>query len=303
MNTLDQRVSFYKKASDSKSQYKPKLGVILKGIKNGIWRDVISAYRDEEDEDKKKNLKSNLPCPTFAGTFSYRSMKNLITYTGIIVVDVDIKSENVIMRLKEKLRGDKYVMCYFESPSKGLKVMYVMDCQASEHKDHGFPAIKTHFEDSYGIDVDIKCKDIGRLCFVSHDPELYLNEKFEPFHVEIIEEEPIPVKKYKESDHFSENHNLDYIIKTCISWTEDDGVHFVANQSRNEFIHRLACKLNRCGVDEYTAIDRLNSMYSSKSFTHKEIITTVGGAYKRNKSEFGTKKVYSKNRKQSNLFS
>ena len=238
MNILNQKVSFYKSAGDSKSQHKPKLGLIIDGIKNGKWESVISAYRGEGDDVKKKELKSNLPCPTFAGTFSYRSMKNLISYTGIIVMDVDIKSRNVIMKLKEKLQDDEHVLCYFESPSRGLKVMYVMDCQAEEHRDYGFPAISTYFEGLYGIEVDVKCKDIGRLCFVSHDPDLYLNESFELFHVDIPEEQPVFVKKYKESNNFSENHNLNYIIKICTSWVEDDGVHFMGG-SRNEFLHRM----------------------------------------------------------------
>jgi len=53
---------------------------------------------------------------------------------------------------------------------------------ASRHKE-AFEQLRSCFFEKHGLAVDSKCKDINRLCFLSHDPELWINEEATIFDV------------------------------------------------------------------------------------------------------------------------
>jgi len=48
-----------------------------------------------------------------------------------------------------------------------------------DHKKHtaNFEHIENYFKDKYNVNIDSSAKDIFRLCFVSDDPDLYINSK------------------------------------------------------------------------------------------------------------------------------
>jgi hypothetical protein len=87
--------------------------------------------------------------------------------------------------VREKLEKSPHVFALFLSPTGyGLKPVLRVRADASCHKG-SFRAVEKHVYELCGVQVDQKCKDSARLCFMSHDPELYVNEN-------AIELEPLP---------------------------------------------------------------------------------------------------------------
>ena len=61
----------------------------------------------------------------------------------------------------------------FVSPSSdGLKLGWRID--GTRHKE-AFHAAQAYSQNRYSLEIDSACKDLLRLCFVSHDPALWIN--------------------------------------------------------------------------------------------------------------------------------
>lgn len=135
-----------------------------------------AAYQEaksEYDAAKKK-----LSAVTLSGTFTKRGIAGLETYSGIIQADLDhLHREGVdICELKKRLSLDPHVLFCFVSPGgDGFKIGIPV---ATGYEDHteAFLAMQRYFESTYGILPDDACKDVSRLCFLSSDPEIFINE-------------------------------------------------------------------------------------------------------------------------------
>jgi hypothetical protein len=139
-------------------------------------RVVLHKFGCESAEYRK--VKIELPAVTFGGTFApHRAKVNVTSPTGIIIPDLDHLDERteIIFRL---LTQDENVWFLFRSPSgEGLKVGFRaqgIKCD-EDHKQFYF-AVEQYFKEIYGIKIDPACKDISRLTFVSHDPELWISD-------------------------------------------------------------------------------------------------------------------------------
>ena len=132
-----------------------------------------------------REIKIKLPAVTIGGVFSpHRAMINIIQPTGFIILDLDHLNDKIEV-VFNLLTQDENVWFVFRSPSgEGLKVgirSRGIKCDA-DHKKLYF-AIEKYFKEVYGIEIDTACKDISRLTFVSHDPELWINP--EPYYFDI----------------------------------------------------------------------------------------------------------------------
>jgi hypothetical protein len=61
-----------------------------------------------------------------------------------------------------------------------------------------FHAVERHVYELTGIKIDQACKDVSRLCFVSYDPELWMNEH-EPVEIALCEGSPLFIRLNAES--------------------------------------------------------------------------------------------------------
>ena len=150
---------------------KPKLQTtleeVLMDIKSDKWKEKIEKCR------KDLKYKDWLPCFTPTGEFSHRSIKGMEHYNGIICLDVDGVDDPV--SLKEKCKTLSWVHAAFITPSgKGLKVMVKTDATPDSYKATE-EKIAEMFLINTGSPRDNHCKDIARIQFVSHDPDLYYN--------------------------------------------------------------------------------------------------------------------------------
>lgn len=159
---------------ESKQGKEVELSYVLEKIKAGAFKKEIEAIRelDKTDSDAANVLKGKLPGVTFCGIFSQRVASKMIRSTGLAILDFDDKDQD-----PEILKKSKFVYCLFKSPRGGYKVL-VRIPQVKD--DNGF---KGYFYALQAIfpDIDTSGKDISRFCFISYDPDLYINDNSEVF--------------------------------------------------------------------------------------------------------------------------
>lgn len=259
---------------------------ILEAIQNGKYKTVIERLREETDDDVRANIKKGLPGASFSGTFSKRYDNMIQSYTGLVQVDVDEKK--AAPAVLKGLKYDNYVYFYFRSPSGGVKAFYKTEKDMKYHKEYSFPAIRDYFESRYGVRVDEKCKNLSRLCFVSYDPDLHVNENCDIMDIRIKKRVVLP-KDY--SGEVTEDARE--VFNTAYGWLIDKGQYFVPDMSgnRNDIIHKLACILNRAGLDEDLAISTMIAQLGVIPEMYEEAEYTIRSAYRRNRHEHGSKPI------------
>lgn len=141
------------------------------------------ALRAETDEDKQKAMKMlTLQYCTPFGTFSYRDSKHLIQPSGMMVVDIDDMADHAqLLALRDALKEDRMyeTELLFVSPrGNGLKwFIGVGDMGGMQLKDY-FRQVARYVQFEYGVLIDESGKDVARACYLSHDPECYINPKY-----------------------------------------------------------------------------------------------------------------------------
>lgn len=138
---------------------------VLDGIESGgNSKALIERVRIGEAD---KNL---LPYICFSGTFTYRNEESLVSHSSLIVLDFDEKhlKGSTPEEFKAKLTEDPFIYAVFISPSgNGVKALVRIQ-DANRHRDH-FRAL----DSKYGLDES--GSDPSRACYVSYDPDIYIN--------------------------------------------------------------------------------------------------------------------------------
>jgi len=159
---------------------------ILQAIKQGRWREEVGRIRrlynaelkrtgsHEKARQAVEHPKKALQAVTWSGIFSRRANEALIEYSGLICADLDLVGER-LAEVREKLKASPYLFALFLSPTAdGLKAVFRVPRDASKHFG-SFLALQKHVFELAGIQIDESGKDEARLCFVSDDPDLYIN--------------------------------------------------------------------------------------------------------------------------------
>lgn len=160
---------------------------IIKSIRGGRWKDSVVAIREEYSRvlavaNTKaaklavSELKKALPGVMWCGEFSSREKpadQKLIAHAGLLCVDLDDLGER-LGDVRAALIAHPTVWALFVSPTAtGLKIVFRVRSDASLHAG-SFRAAEQIIT-NLGARVDTAARDIGRLCFVSFDPQTYLN--------------------------------------------------------------------------------------------------------------------------------
>jgi hypothetical protein len=272
-------VTIYKDVKDTKSGFVRNISVVLDRIKTGKSKDLLELIRNENDDEKRKNLKLKLPSYCFSGTFSARNDNAIIKHSGFICLDFDKFINNDLEIWRDKLENDKYTYALFLSPSgNGLKVLVKIPSEKDYHRDF-FRALDNYYNCDY---FDKSCINISRLCFESSDPNLYLNENSE-----------IWTEKAEEEHHNIGNSNAilrvvseNRIISNLETWFNNK--IGLSEGSRNNNIFKLAMALNDFGISKNEA-ETVCCKYAEKGFNDIEILQVVRSAYSRGVSTFNTK--------------
>lgn len=254
---------------------------ILQEIKSEKYQSDINSIRyalHKGDDKTADKIKSELIGFTMSGTFgTSRTKANLHSYSQIIGLDFDHIPVTELYALATLINECKYTFASFISPSgEGIKVFIKINSNAAQHTI-AYNQVATYYKDLSGYDFDAKCKDITRLCFVSSDPETYVNETATIF--EVQEEAKQPSKKQKlETTNFQ---STDTLLDKCLKFTEQKEQY--TNGNRNNFIHLFASNANRFGITE---ADTLDYCVTNFDLDEKEIKTTINSAYKNQGSDF-----------------
>ena len=282
-------VDFYKDAYSNTPVGRAKDALFyLDRIRNGASKKTIDLVRAELDKNKKSKIKLQLPAITFAGTFTTRAKDNLKKGSGLVILDFDkLKSFDLVLELKYKLKNDKYIFSTWISPSgDGLKALIkIPTIESNDEYNNYYKSIISYFDwvnTHYGEGViDTSGQDISRLCFESYDEDIYINIESE-LYVDFIDNSLV------------ENNNIGVI--TNIPLVDQDEI---ANRlmvwfkksynglNRNNSFHKLALAFNDFGVNK-SICEKYILLNQQKDFPIKEIEALINSAYKHT-SNFGSK--------------
>lgn len=163
----------------------------LELIRNGKYSAEIQKCRSfiaQGNTESYKLAKRTLPAITFSGTFDGPHKKDkLKRYSELIVIDID-HIDGDIDSVKRTLIDDEHVIAVWVSPSgKGLKALLAIRIAPSEHKA-AFDQILEYFKTKHYLDIDKTGSDLCRLCYVSYDSALKINDQFREFEVLPVEQ-------------------------------------------------------------------------------------------------------------------
>jgi len=137
----------------------------------------VQSVRDEQEKTVRNDLKKYLPAATISGVFSSRSLRGLIEYNGIICLDFD-QADNpdwTPETIKEHLAAIPEI-AYAGTSCSGGGVFALIQTNNTNPALHGriVDFLRACFLQD-GLQIDVACKDVCRLRFVSYDPDPLIN--------------------------------------------------------------------------------------------------------------------------------
>ncbi|MBK9939153.1 MAG: DUF3987 domain-containing protein [Chitinophagaceae bacterium] len=244
-------------------------------------RDLIAQGKTEEAQAKKQQLPAFTPSATFKDK---RLLPNMVQYSGFVHLDFDkLTPEQLIAAFQIIIAIPNTFLCFISPSGNGLKVFIEINTGA-EHHDTAYQQVKQYYEKATGLKADVKCKDITRLCFVSHDPQLYKNIYNEKFPVQDIpvQIKPVPVVTMQEpKEEITASDEYLLIFQQQITFTNQKANY--ENGNRNNYMYLLASNCNRAGLSQ-SDTEILCAQHFDLS--EREIKDSVNSAYKHHSTEF-----------------
>lgn len=255
------------------------------GIRIEYLRELLKTGNKDEYDKQKKSLPAFTPSATFKGG---RTADCIDKYSGFIHLDLDKLSEDKLAKALSNVIQIPYTYACFTSPgNNGLKIFIRVSTDANQH-DLCYKQVQTFYEQQIGHTFDPKCKDITRLCFYSHDPNLFYNPKSLVFeNTSDFQSGQLPLSLDTENNSSIDGNETEMedlykvLFEECIRFTEQKENYY--NGNRNNFIYLLASNCNRRGIPESIAFSFISAEYD---LSHKEILESVKSAYKHHSSEF-----------------
>ena len=235
-------VSYFKELYKSKGCIKD-LSVVVDEIKVGDHKKIIESIKYHQEDITLSNLerssliqskKTKLPVfnPCLLTTNKASSSKGGFA-TGLIQVDID-SSDNPdvdMLQIKDVLSKLPYTVYVFESPQGGLKWAGKTDLKSIDEESideltarFRIAYDKTILELKKSVDVcfDDCARSIARLCFLSHDPNIYFNPDPETLVLGPIE---VPVEVKQVTSHIIQENVTPDFIDTLLSFVPETSKH------------------------------------------------------------------------------
>lgn len=265
--TLNKKV-FYSKNELPSLEYKT-VSEVIQLIKNNDQKDIILKIRQSEKVEQDK-LKKTLVGIMWSGKFSGRLDSDLIEHSGVICLDFDKLGEDMGL-FYSRLINDKYTYSLFVSPSgNGLKVLVKIPKIIDDHKLH-FKALEKYYSATGKFDPS--SINPSRICYISYDPNIFVNKDSEIFTDKIKVEE------------YSAPYSSDKTINILMAWWNKKYGFNDGNRNNNCYI--LACAFNEYGIDEERAINIFLD-FVRNDFPKSEVLGLIRSAYSK-KSKFAIK--------------
>lgn len=312
-------VSFYNNAEDSKSKRYISLDYVLLEMvaKDGQLKQQTEFVRSQPDEDMFKKEKKKLPMIAPSGIFTYRNdnIDNLQEYSNIMVLDFDkFPDHEAANEFKQKLiqyADLLHIYAVWFSPSnKGVKVAMLHDNANPEYHYNLFMQVRFKVYPNTE-QFDMKCGNLSRTCFLSYDPDVWLNPErrnLTPFNFVYDPQYPnIPPRDYsskgyssKEFRHTEEEIRLNLFFQN--SWRDKQLMNYVDKHWRKDYPdsykdgNRHKSILSRAkwlclyGVLFDDAVNYLKATFGRHGIDEKDIEAMAINNYNSNRNNFGSKR-------------
>jgi hypothetical protein len=242
--------------------------VVLGWIRDCRIKDKIEKLRKTTDLELNRKLKSELPSIVFAGTFTNRTDEHCEALSGLAILDFDHLAD--VEATKKELAKKPYIYAAFVSPNgDGVKALARIPKQFARFAGYYRGLQKHHPE------LDPKNKNISRVCFLSCDPNIYINKDATEF-TEYVEEPKSADRPIYHNEIKIEDTSI--IIQNLFKWWSGKYQMTAGNRNHNIFV--LASAFNEYGVTQHEAL-YFCYQYQQEDFTEKEIEQTVKSAYRK----------------------
>lgn len=210
----------------------------------------------ERSEEEYKKEKVNMSAVTCSGTFkSGHSKADLLEHSGLIAVDIDDQDNDISSdEIKSIVSEDEYTFAAHYSLS-GAGVVVLIKINKEKHLE-SFLGLEKYYADKHNIIIDRSCKDVSRIRFLSHDPEIFVNKKSKTFRKYLPKKENYLNHKkiiYGETD-------LDYVVKQITS----RHINLVSDYSDWVKVGMSLASEGNSARMLFHAISRVDSKYNSK---------------------------------------
>ena len=130
------------------------------------------AIRNAETKEQRDKLKLKLPAIIISADTTCRKASDEDIRNPLIYIDLDL-DDNPDVDMGKVVESMDYgwLIGHQESPSGGLKVLCGVEPNVETHKQ-SFEALEDTFA-RHGLVADKSCKDIKRLTFLNHSPDIY----------------------------------------------------------------------------------------------------------------------------------
>lgn len=249
---------------------------VIEQIKSNAFEEKIKSIRyayHQGEESLGDSIKKELPAFTPSATFKNgRKMEFIENYNGLAHLDLDDVPQAEVNEIRKIVDASEFTYASFISPSGvGIKIFIRISSTMDQHGEMIIQLMQ-YYQELTGYELDAKCKDVTRLCFMSWDENAYLNEESEVFSPVINDVEPL-VSNYVDFVP----HDIDY----CVQFTEKVSAYQKGN--RNNHVYLIARNANRFGIDKDAILDFCMSAFDLDS---RELKAAVESAYKNNLHEF-----------------
>jgi hypothetical protein len=248
---------------------------VLAMIKDGRSKEQINAIRKTKDKDERNKKKQKLKSICFSGKFARRSKRNIIEASGFACLDFDEVDDPKALR--DSLQDNEYIYSAFVSPSgNGVKAIVRVPASIDNYEKY-YEAICETFDSN----LDKSTKDISRVCYISYDPDLFINHDSKEWR---LKKDYSETKNNSDFPKYFQINDGEKKIDVILAWFNKK---FTLNVGeRNNNLYKLACGLNKAGCEKGRCLDLFMTYYSS-GLSLTELTSIIDSAYK-NTNDFNS---------------
>ena len=216
---------------------------------------TIEKLRATDDDNEKRALKKTLPCATLSGVFApTRSTANLIEHSGLLCIDIDHCDTDKVMEQLDHLN----TICYLSRSASGQGVFAVVVLAYPDRHEEQFQAFADYLRRNYGIEVDLQCKDITRLRFVSYDADARINLNAVPY--KGIKSNQ--VQKYQPRQYNATQGDKMRNIELCVQQLESRRLSITSTYDNWLLVGASLASEGECCREYFHRLSRLDANYN-----------------------------------------
>jgi hypothetical protein len=259
----------------------------IERFRNGYYSAIVNECRSQSEETIQQFKAEKMPCITVSCvTKQWRNSDNVVSHSGFICFDIDGKMHphvNNWGEIRDAIFKQPFVFASFLSAS-GQGVAFICRIVPAHHKD---VFEYTEFEMlKHNIVIDPSGKDVVRLRFVTHDPDLKKRSIGETEYLMPSEEFINARDTHKVVPRPTSNVDSLQVFQQAMEWASLK--REFKHGERHWYLMRVAIFCNASGMDEAYCKSTAVKIFTPQSdLTPAEITKPVSNVYRCYKSRFG----------------